>query len=79
MLKSLTHKALIVGVINLADDSAVESEELVVSRIKNALRFVGVERLILAPDCGMKYLPREVAFGKLRVLAEAAASVRSTI
>ena len=79
VLKSLSDKTLIVGVINLADDSAVESEELVVSRIKNALRFVGVERLILAPDCGMKYLPRDVALGKLRVLAEAAASVRSTI
>jgi 5-methyltetrahydropteroyltriglutamate--homocysteine methyltransferase len=79
VLKSLTHKALIVGVINLADDSAVESDELVVNRIKNALRFVDAERLIVAPDCGMKYLPRDVAFGKLSVLARAAASVRSTL
>jgi 5-methyltetrahydropteroyltriglutamate--homocysteine methyltransferase len=79
VLRSLGDKTLIVGVIDLADDSAVESKELVVSRIKNALRFVDAKRLIVAPDCGMKYLPREVAFGKLRVLAEAAAAVRSTL
>jgi 5-methyltetrahydropteroyltriglutamate--homocysteine methyltransferase len=79
VLRSLSNKTLIVGVIDLADESAVESRELVVSRIKNALRFVHAERLIVAPDCGMKYLPRETAFGKLRVLAEAAAAVRSTL
>ena len=79
VLKSLGDKTLIVGVINLADESAVESQELVVSRIKNALRFVDAERLIVAPDCGMKYLPRETAFGKLKVLAEAAAAVRSNL
>jgi 5-methyltetrahydropteroyltriglutamate--homocysteine methyltransferase len=79
VLRSLGDKTLIVGVIDLADDSAVESEELVVNRIKSALRFVDAERLIVAPDCGMKYLPREVAFGKLRVLAEAAAAVRSNL
>jgi 5-methyltetrahydropteroyltriglutamate--homocysteine methyltransferase len=77
VLKSLGGKTLIVGVIDLADESAVESRELVVSRINNALRYVDAERLIVAPDCGMKYLPRETAFGKLRVLAEAAAAVRS--
>jgi 5-methyltetrahydropteroyltriglutamate--homocysteine methyltransferase len=79
VLKSLSDKTLIVGVIDLADDSAVESEELVVSRINNALRFVDAKRLIVAPDCGMKYLPRETAFGKLKVLAEAAAAVRSKL
>jgi 5-methyltetrahydropteroyltriglutamate--homocysteine methyltransferase len=79
VLKSLSGKTLIVGVIDLADESAVESHELVVSRIKNALRFVDAERLIVAPDCGMKYLPRETAFGKLKVLAEAAAAVRSNL
>src|SRR5690242_6123617 len=79
VLKSLGDKTLIVGVIDLADESAVESQELVVSRIKNALRFVDAERLIVAPDCGMKYLPRETAFGKLKALAEAAAAVRSSL
>jgi len=79
VLKSLNGKTLIVGVIDLADESAVESQELVVSRIKNALRYVDADRLIVAPDCGMKYLPRETAFGKLKVLAEAAAAVRSNL
>ena len=79
VLKSLSGKTLIVGVIDLADESAVESVELVANRINNALRFVDPERLVVAPDCGMKYLPRETAFGKLRVLAEAAAAVRSNL
>ena len=46
------------------------------TRIRNAIRFVDPDRLILAPDCGMKYLPREKAFGKLSVLAQAAQQVR---
>ena len=79
VLKSLSGKTLIVGVIDLADSSAVEHEDVVVNRIKNALRFVDAERLIVAPDCGMKYLPRDRAFGKLRVLAAAAARVRAEI
>ena len=79
VLKSLSDKTLIVGVIDLADESAIESKELVVNRINNALRYVEAERLIVAPDCGMKYLPRETAFGKLRALAEAAAAVRSNL
>ena len=79
VLKSLSRKTLIVGVIDLADGSAVEHEDVVVNRIKNALRFVDAERLIVAPDCGMKYLPRDKAFGKLRVLAAAAARVRAEI
>jgi len=79
VLKSLSGKTLIVGVIDLADGSAVEHEDVVVNRIKNALRFVDAERLIVAPDCGMKYLPRDKAFGKLRVLAAAAARVRAEI
>jgi 5-methyltetrahydropteroyltriglutamate--homocysteine methyltransferase len=79
VLRSLGEKTLIVGVIDLADESAVESKELVVNRINNALRYVDAERLIVAPDCGMKYLSRETAFGKLRVLAEAAAAVRSNL
>src|SRR5579864_2294617 len=79
VLKSLSDKTLIVGVIDLGDESAIESKELVVNRINNALRYVEAERLIVAPDCGMKYLPRETAFGKLKVLAEAAAAVRSNL
>ena len=79
VLKSLSGKTLIVGVIDLADSSAVEHEDVVVNRIKNALRFVDPERLIVAPDCGMKYLPRDKAFGKLRALAVAAERVRAEL
>ena len=79
VLQSLPGKQLIVGVIDLADESPVEDVETVVGRIRDALRFVPPERLLLAPDCGMKYLPREKAFQKLCVLAEAAAKVRAEI
>ena len=79
VLKSLSNKTLIVGVIDLADDSPVEDVDTVVERIRNALRFVPPERLILAPDCGMKYLSRAKAFGKLTALARAAAKVRAEL
>jgi 5-methyltetrahydropteroyltriglutamate--homocysteine methyltransferase len=79
VLKSLGNKQLIVGVIDLADDAPVEDVETIVARIRNALRFVQPERLILAPDCGMKYLPRAKAFGKLTALALAAAKVREEL
>ncbi|HKV88410.1 MAG TPA: uroporphyrinogen decarboxylase family protein [Candidatus Dormibacteraeota bacterium] len=79
VLRSLRGKQLIVGVIDLSDDSPVEDVETVAERIRNALRFVDAERLILAPDCGMKYLPREKAFGKLKALAEGAAKVRAEL
>src|SRR5713226_5894381 len=79
VLKSISNKTLIVGVIDLADDSPVEDVETVAERIRNALRFVAPERLILAPDCGMKYLPRAKAFGKLSALSKAAAKVRAEL
>src|SRR6266571_4021338 len=79
VLKSLSEKQVIVGVIDLADNSAVEHVDTVVNRIKNALRFVDAERLIVAPDCGMKYLPRANAFGKLSVLTRAADRVRAEL
>jgi 5-methyltetrahydropteroyltriglutamate--homocysteine methyltransferase len=79
VLKSLSNKTLIVGVIDLADESPVEDVDTVVQRIRNALRFVPPERLILAPDCGMKYLSRPKAFGKLTALSRAAAKVRAEL
>lgn len=79
VLKALRNKQLIVGVIDLADESPVEDVETVAGRIRNALKVVDADRLILAPDCGMKYLARERAFGKLAVLARAAAQVRSEL
>jgi 5-methyltetrahydropteroyltriglutamate--homocysteine methyltransferase len=79
VLKALRNKQLIIGVIDLADESPIEDVEAVAGRIRNALKFVDADRLILSPDCGMKYLPREKAFGKLTVLARAAAQVRSEL
>jgi 5-methyltetrahydropteroyltriglutamate--homocysteine methyltransferase len=63
------------GVIDLGDPT-VESVETIAGRIRAGLKFVPPEDLIPAPDCGMKYLPRDVAFGKLKALADGAAIVR---
>jgi 5-methyltetrahydropteroyltriglutamate--homocysteine methyltransferase len=79
VLKALGNKQLIVGVIDLSDESAIEDVATVAARIRNALEFVDPDRLILAPDCGMKYLPREKAFGKLSALAQAAGLVRKEL
>ena len=79
VLRSMGAKTVIVGVIDLSDESPVEDVDTVARRIRNALQFVDPERLILAPDCGMKYLPREKAFGKLRALAAAAERVRAEL
>ena len=79
VLRSMGAKTVIVGVIDLSDGSPVEDVDTVARRIRNALQFVDPERLILAPDCGMKYLPRDKAFGKLRALAAAAERVRAEL
>ena len=78
ILRQIPTKTIILGVINL-DDMAVETPETVAARIRNALAFVPPERLLVAPDCGMKYLPREVAFGKLKALTEGARIVRAEL
>jgi 5-methyltetrahydropteroyltriglutamate--homocysteine methyltransferase len=75
ILADLAGKTIVLGVIDLGDAS-VESSEQVAQRIRNALKHVPAERLVPAPDCGMKYLTRAVAFGKLRALSEGAAIVR---
>jgi 5-methyltetrahydropteroyltriglutamate--homocysteine methyltransferase len=79
VLRLLPRKQIILGVIDLADDSPVEPLDTVRARIRDALAHVEPERLVLAPDCGMKYLPRAVAFEKLRVLVAAASAVRSEL
>ncbi len=79
VLDALRGKTLIVGVIDLSDESPVEDVATVASRIRNALQHVDAEKLIVSPDCGMKYLPREKAFGKLSALAKGAALVRSEL
>jgi 5-methyltetrahydropteroyltriglutamate--homocysteine methyltransferase len=75
VLRELAPKTVMLGVLDLGDPK-VESAETVAARIRAGLAHVGAERLVAAPDCGMKYLPREVAYGKLRALAEGAALVR---
>jgi 5-methyltetrahydropteroyltriglutamate--homocysteine methyltransferase len=72
---ALAPKQVMVGVIDLGQDE-VESAETVAQRIRAALKFVPAEKLVVAPDCGMKYLPREAAFGKLDSLVRGAALVR---
>ena len=72
MLADLSGKTIILGAIDLADQR-VETPEEVAARLRAALDYVPAERLIAAPDCGMKYLTRDVAFGKLRALVEGAA------
>ena len=79
ILASVPGKRFIVGVIDLADDSPVESVALVEKRIRAALRHVTPDRLLLAPDCGMKYLPHQKAYEKLKVMVEAAARVRASL
>src|SRR5262249_54592907 len=75
VLKELPSKTIILGVIDLSTID-IESAQTVVDRIRAALAFVPPERIVVAPDCGMKYLPREVAYGKMRAMAEGAAIVR---
>jgi len=76
VLKSLSGKKIILGVIDL-NDMTVETPEKVATRIRRALPYVPAEDLIVAPDCGMKYLPREVAFGKIQAMVEGARIVRA--
>jgi 5-methyltetrahydropteroyltriglutamate--homocysteine methyltransferase len=78
VLKDLGGKGILLGVIDLGTRD-IETAEIVAERIAKALPFVAAERLVPAPDCGMKYLGRDVAFGKLRALAEGAALARRRI
>jgi 5-methyltetrahydropteroyltriglutamate--homocysteine methyltransferase len=76
VLTKLAGKKVMVGCINLEDQN-VETPATVVARIKRALPYVKKEDVILAPDCGMKYLPRDVAFGKMKAMVEAARILRA--
>src|SRR6202453_3211406 len=76
VLAALDGKTIILGVLDL-NDTAVETPETVAARVRRALPYVPAERLVLAPDCGMKYLPRDSAFGKLTAMTAAAARLRA--
>ncbi len=78
VLRQLANKTIILGVLSLGD-MEIETPQKVAGRIRAALEYVAPERLILAPDCGMKYLPREVAFGKLCALVQGARIVRQEL
>jgi 5-methyltetrahydropteroyltriglutamate--homocysteine methyltransferase len=76
VLVSLKNKKIMVGVIDLSD-MTVETPQKVVERLKKALKFMQPENVIVAPDCGMKYLPREIAFEKMKSLVEGAKLLRA--
>ncbi len=78
VLAELSGKKIMVGCIDLSDTS-VETPDVIVARVKRALAYVKKENVILAPDCGMKYLPRKAAFGKIQAMAEAAARLRAEL
>jgi 5-methyltetrahydropteroyltriglutamate--homocysteine methyltransferase len=76
VLEKLRGKKIMVGVLDL-NDLTVETPQQVLARVKRALPYVPKENILLAPDCGMKYLPREVAFGKMKAMVEAAKLLRA--
>ena len=78
VLEKLPSKTIILGVIDLADQK-VETPEIVAARIREALAHVPPQRLVIAPDCGMKYLPRETAFGKMQAMVDGAKIVRNEL
>ena len=75
VLASLPDKHVLLGVLDLSTDD-VETVETIKERVRRALEYAKPERLLLAPDCGMKYLSREAAFGKLKNMAEAGRQLR---
>jgi 5-methyltetrahydropteroyltriglutamate--homocysteine methyltransferase len=77
-LDDLPSKKIILGVIDLSTDE-IETPETVAARIRPAVDRIGAERIIVAPDCGMKYMRREVAFGKLKAMCDGAAIVRGEL
>lgn len=76
VLAKLDNKKILLGVIDL-DDPAVETPQIVAERIRRALPYARAENIIVAPDCGMKYLPRETAFGKMKAMVEGARIMRA--
>jgi 5-methyltetrahydropteroyltriglutamate--homocysteine methyltransferase len=75
VLEKLPGKTIILGTLDLSDMN-VETPEAVAARIRRALPYVPAERVVVAPDCGLKYLPREIAYGKMRAMVEGANIVR---
>ena len=78
VLEKLPGKTIILGVLDLSD-MAVETPETVAARIRRALPHVPADKIVVAPDCGLKYLPREVAYGKMCAMVEGAKIVRAEL
>jgi 5-methyltetrahydropteroyltriglutamate--homocysteine methyltransferase len=78
VLKELPSKTIMLGVLDLSDQT-VETPAIVAERIRAALRVVAPERIVVAPDCGLKYLPREIAYGKMHAMAQGAGIVRQEL
>jgi 5-methyltetrahydropteroyltriglutamate--homocysteine methyltransferase len=78
VLADLSSKKIMLGVIDLGDPN-IETASVIANRIRHGLKYVSANRLIPAPDCGMKYMPRHIAFGKLKAMCDAAAIVRREI
>jgi len=78
VLRGLPDKTIVLGVLDLGA-SDVETPDVVAERIRSALTVVEPERLVVAPDCGMKYLPRERAFAKLEAMVAGARLVREAL
>jgi 5-methyltetrahydropteroyltriglutamate--homocysteine methyltransferase len=78
ILEKLPGKTIILGVLDLSTHE-IETPELVANRIRRALPHVDAKKMIIAPDCGLKYLPREVAFGKMKAMADGAKIMREEV
>jgi 5-methyltetrahydropteroyltriglutamate--homocysteine methyltransferase len=78
ILERLEGKTIILGVLDLSVPE-IETPEIVAARIRRALPYVAAEKIIVAPDCGLKYLPRDVAYGKMAAMAQGAAIVRGEL
>ena len=78
VLSALPSKTMMVGVLDLGD-LTIETPAVIAARLGEALAHMPPERLVVAPDCGMKYLPRDVAFGKLAAMVEGTRQVRAQL
>jgi 5-methyltetrahydropteroyltriglutamate--homocysteine methyltransferase len=78
VMAKLAGKTMVVGVLDLST-TEIETPQTVAARIRRALPFVSPEKLVVAPDCGLKYLPREVAFGKMKAMVDGARVVRAEL
>ena len=78
VLKTLEGKTIILGVLDLSTKE-IETPQTVAARIERALPYIDPKRVVLAPDCGLKYLPRDVAFGKMKAMAEGAQIMRARL